>query len=349
MIDGRAAVVTVVGLLGCVAGLILAPRDAFAAWLVCWLAWGAIPIGALAGTMMLALVPGSWRDLYARPLAAATALLPLTALLALPLLIGVRLLYPWANPAIGSTLPTFKAFWLSIPVFVVREIIVLTALSGLAWGILTTNGITRSAIAGGGLLIYALFASIVGIDFAESTEPHFHSSIYGLLALTSQWLAAVSFGILFGLGGKDRAPFAAAGLLATAILLWAYMHAMQYIVIWSGDIPEEAHWYIERGVGTWRAIGWVGFALQAILPFVALLSPAVRNNPGRMRAVAAIILIASPLQQAWMILPGLEHVGWATLPLILASSMAMLGLSWLAAGPLQDRLAINRRFALTAQ
>jgi hypothetical protein len=298
---------------------------------------------------MLALVPGSWRDLYGGPLALATALLPLAAVCALPLLAGVRWIYPWADPAVASTLAGFKGQWLSIPAFVIRELIVLAALSGLAWGMVTTNGLTKSALAGAGLLIYALFASIVGIDFGESTEPHFHSSIYGLLALTSQWLAAVSFGILLGLGGKERAPYAAAGLLATAILLWAYMHAMQYIVIWSADIPEEAHWYIERGVGAWRAIGWAGFALQAMLPFGALLSPAVRNSGARMRVVAAAILLAAPLQQAWMILPGLEHVGWATLPLVLASSTAMLGLGWVVAGALGSRLAINRRFALTAQ
>jgi len=348
MIDRRAAGVAIAGLLGCVVGLFLAPRDAFAAWLVCWLAWGSIPIGALAGTMILALVPGSWRDLYDGPLALATALLPLTAVLALPLLAGIGWIYPWADPAVASTLGGFKGEWLSVAAFVIRELIILAALSGLAWGMAMTNRLPKSALAGGGLLIYALAASIIGIDFGESTEPHFHSSIYGLLALTSQWLAAASFGILLGLAGKDRAPFAAAGLLATTILLWAYMHAMQYIVIWSANIPEEAHWYIERG-GAWRGVGWAGFALQAILPFIALLSPAVRNSSGWMRAVSALILVAAPLQQAWMILPGLKQVGWAALPLILASSMVMLGLGWAAAGALSGRLAIHRRFGLTAQ
>ena len=349
MIDRRAAVVAIVGLLGCAVGLVLVPRDALAAWLVCWLAWGAVPIGALAGTMMLVLVPGTWRELYAAPLGAATALLPLAAVLALPLLAGARLIYPWGDPAVASTLSGFKGEWLSPPIFVIREVVILAVLSAFAWAVLTTNGATRATVAGAGLLVYALFGSFIGIDFGESTEPHFHSSIYGLLALTSQWLVAVSFGILLGLSGKERAPFAAAGLLATAILLWAYMHAMQYIVIWSADIPDEAHWYIERGIGAWRAIGWAGFAFQAIFPFIALLSPAVRTGGAQMRAVAAIILLAAPLQQAWMILPGLEQIGWATLPLILAASLAMLGLGWLAADALRERLAINRRFALTAQ
>ena len=48
------------------------------------------------------------------------------------------------------------------------------------------------------------------------------------------------------MGHRGKAPLAAAGVLVTAILMWGYMHAMQYIVIWSGDIPAEARWYIER-------------------------------------------------------------------------------------------------------
>ena len=333
MIDRRAALLALLGLVGCVVGLVLVPRDALAAWLVCWLAWGAIPLGALGLTMMLALVPGSWRDLYAAPLSLAAGLVPLVAVLALPLLLGARLIYPWADPAVAATLPSFKAAWLSTPVFAIREIVILAVLSGLSWLLLTAEGGVRSAIAGIGLVLYALLASIVGIDFGESTEPHFHSSIYGLLALTSQWLEAVAFGILLGLRtGERRVSIAAAGVLATAILLWGYMHAMQYIVIWSANIPAEAHWYIERGAGAWRAIGWAGFAFQAILPFVALLTPAVRTNSRRMMVVAAAILVAAPLQQAWMILPGLEGLSLAALPLMIAASAAMLGLAWAVTG-----------------
>lgn len=347
MIDRRAALLAFAGLAGCVVGLVFVPRDALAAWLVCWLAWGAIPLGALGASMMLALVPGSWRDLYAGPLSLAAGLVPLVAVLALPLLLGLKLIYPWADPAVAATLPSFKAAWLSTPVFAIREIVILAVLSGLSWLLLTAERGVRSVIAGVGLVLYALLASLVGIDFGESTEPHFHSSIYGLLALTGQWLEAVAFGILFGLRAREgRVSIPAGGVLATAILLWAYMHAMQYIVIWSGNIPGEAHWYIERGAGAWRAIGWLGFAFQAILPFVALLAPGVRTNPRRMRIVAAAILLAAPLQQAWMILPGLEGLSLAALPLTIAASAVMLGLAWAVGGL---RGARSRKFLTQPQ
>ena len=135
-------------------------------------------------------------------------------------------------------------------------------------------------------------------------------------------------------------------MLATAILLWGYMHAMQYIVIWAANIPAEAHWYIERGAGAWRAIGWAGFAFQAIGPFIALLAPAVRTNPRRMTLVAAAILVAAPLQQAWMILPGLAGLSLAALPLMVAASAAMLGLAWAVSGLRPDR---SRKFLTQPQ
>ena len=237
----RALLIGVVGLLGCVAGLFLAPRDTLVAWLVAWLGWGSIPIGSLAVLMLVALIPGSWRELYVRPLRIGATLMPLVAIAAVPLLVGVALIYPWTDASVAGHFAGFKGAWLSTTFFVIRTAVYLLVLSLLAWGMLTAKAELRTPMAAAGVILYALIGSLIGIDFAESTEPQFHSSIYGLLALTNQWLAGISFAILLGLWSDGgRAPRAAAGVLVTAILMWAYMHAMQYIVIWAGDIPKEA-------------------------------------------------------------------------------------------------------------
>src|SRR6185503_3208429 len=91
----RALLAGVVGLVGCAIGLVFAPRDALVAWLVCWLGWGSIPIGSLAVLMLVALIPGTWRQLYARPLVIGATLMPLVAIAMIPLLVGVELIYPW--------------------------------------------------------------------------------------------------------------------------------------------------------------------------------------------------------------------------------------------------------------
>jgi hypothetical protein len=302
------------------------------AWLVCWLGWGSIPIGALALLMLVALIPGTWRQLYGRPLVIGTTLMPLVAIAMIPLLVGVELIYPWSAAGATAGYAAFKGLWLSTGFFVVRTIAYLVVLSLIAWALLAAEPRLRAPIAAAGVIAYALIGSLIGIDFAESTQPGFHSSIYGLLALTSQWLAGISFAILIGLWTREgKAPLAAAGVLVTAILMWAYMHAMQYIVIWAGDIPAEARWYIERGRHGWGALAWLLYGLQGLVTFAALLSPSVRSSRRAMMTLAGLTLAMRLVEQAWLVLPGIRGIGWAVAPLMVAASLAMLGFGWAGA------------------
>jgi hypothetical protein len=327
-----ALVIGIIGLIGCAIVLAFEPRDALVAWLVCWLGWGSIPIGALALLMLVALIPGSWRQLYVRPLVLGTTLMPVVGLAMIPLLVGVGLIYPWTATSATSGYAAFKAAWLSTGFFVVRTIAYLIVLSLIAWALLAASPRLRGPIAAVGVILYALIGSLIGIDFAETTQPDFHSSIYGLLALTNQWLAGISFAILLGLWSTEgKAPLAASGVLVTAILMWGYMHAMQYIVIWAGDIPAEARWYIERGRHGWWALAWLLYGLQGLVSFVALLSPSVRGSRRRMMGLAALTLAMRLVEQAWLVLPGLPRIGWPVAPLILAASLAMLGFGWFSA------------------
>ena len=329
MTRDRALLVGVAGVVGCGIGLVLAPRETLIAWLVCWLGWGSIPIGSLALLMLVALIPGTWRQLYARPLTVGATLMPVVAIAAIPVLVGIHSIYPWSAPGATAGYAAFKAAWLSTGLFVVRTIAYLVILSLIAWALLAAEPRLRGPIAAVGVIAYALLGSLIGIDFAESTQPEFHSSIYGLLALTSQWLAGISFAILLGLlRSNGKAPFAAAGVLVTALLVWGYMHAIQYIVIWAGDIPAEARWYIERGHGVWGMLAWLLYGLQGLIAFGALLSPRVRNSSKAMIVLAAMTLIMRLVEQAWLILPGMRGIGWAIAPLIFAASLAMLGIGW---------------------
>jgi hypothetical protein len=334
----RALILGVAGLIGWAVGLALAPREALVAWLVCWLGWGSIPIGALAVLMLVALIPGTWRQLYARPLVIGTTLMPIVAIAVIPLLAGVEIIYPWTAAGATAGYAAFKAGWLSTGFFVARTIAYLLVLSLIAWALLTVRPKLRAPVAAAGVILYALIGSLIGIDFAESTQPEFHSSIYGLLALSNQWLAGISFAILLGLWSSEgKAPLAAAGVLVTALLIWGYMHAMQYIVIWAGDIPAEARWYIERGQGGWGALAWLLYGLQGLVTFAALLSPKVRGSRKAMMALAGLTIVMRLIEQSWFVLPGIEGIGWAVAPLILAASLAMLGFGWVTAVALRRR------------
>jgi hypothetical protein len=336
MTRDRSLVAGIAGSIGWLIGLILAPREALVAWLVCWLAWGAIPIGSLAVLLLVSLIGGKWRHLYGQPSALGASLMPLVGIAVIPLLLGARTIYPWTAPGATAGYAAFKAEWLSSGFFVLRAIIYLGVLNLIAWALLTAEPRRRAPIAAAAVIVYAIFGSLLAIDFAETSQPDFHSSIYGLLGLTNQWLGGIAFAILFWLVGNDeKPPVAAAAILMTAILMWSYMHAMQYIVIWSGDIPAEARWYIERH--SWAALAWLLFGLQGLVAFAALLSPKVRGSREAMMIVAGLTLVMRLADNIWLVLPGLQGIGWVVVPLIIAASIAMLGFGWSGALTLQAR------------
>lgn len=308
-----------------VVALILASKVALLAWLVAFAACSSVPIGCLAILMMVTLVPGKWRDLYLAPLLTGSAFLPLVAIALVPILIGVAILYPWTNATVTAGYPAFKAAWLSPAFFVVRQLLYLAILLGF-WLLMLLAPFARIAAAGFGLIVYAIIASSMGVDLVESLRPDFHSSEFGLLFLSGQWLAGISFGILLGLAARPGgAPLAGAGPFAVALLCWAYLHAMQFIVIWAADIPDEVIWYLDRGVGIWAVITPLLFLVQGFGPFFAILSPTVRNSRRSMIAIAVVTLAMRVVESAWLILPG-EAVGWAVAPLIVVAVIAMGGL-----------------------
>ena len=110
------------------------------------------------------------------------------------------------------------------------------------------------------------------MDWLESLEPDFHSSIYGLLFFGFTLLNGLAFAIAGGLLLRRRigSRKAYSALLLSMILVWAYLHAMQYLVIWSGNIPDEVTWYLERSSHGWQVVLAVLAFGQLIFPFFAL-------------------------------------------------------------------------------
>ncbi len=309
-----------------IVGLLFATKAALLGWLVAFVAFASVPVGCLAILMMVVLVPGSWRRLYTAPLLVGSALLPVAALAALPLLIGLWSLYPWADPAIAAQFTPFKATWLSPGFFIARQIAYWAILLGI-WAALLLAPLGRTVIAAPGLIAFALVGSWMGIDLAETLTPDFHSSIYGLLMLGEQWLGGVALALVLGLWPlRKPAPPSAAGAFLVALLMWGYLHAMQFIVIWSGDLPDEVVWYLARGTGVWAWVSGFLFIGQGLAPFFALLSPSVRRSRTALIGIAGVTLAMRPVETAWLLLPQ-QQSAWAALAFAALALVAMAALA----------------------
>jgi hypothetical protein len=326
-------ILAVAGFLAVAIGLWIDPRAMLASYLVAWFSVSAIPIGAIGVLFTSYLVRAGWTQDLRTPLTAAALTLPFVGLLFLPVAVGMSWLYPWAT---GTTaLPAFKAAYLAPWFFILRSVVyfaIWTALAG--WGALSFgDDAAMTRVASAGLIVWPLTVSFAGIDWLESIEPQFHSSIYGLLAISFYLLAGFAFGLSALLTSRRphrMSNVSYGGVLLSVLMLWAYLHAMQYIIIWAGNLPEEVIWYTERLAGGWGIALWIMFLGQFIVPFFALLSQRVRSSTRALLALAVATLAFRYVEAAVLILPPLDIRPVALLLGLPATAMAT-GAAWLIA------------------
>jgi hypothetical protein len=274
------------------------------------------------------------------PLLAAALTAPLAGALFLPLIASA----PWLYPAPADP-ETFKSVYLT-PTFVAARTLtyfalwtVLASWAHAVWGDTDRMKVCASA----GLIIYAVTGSLAGVDWLQALTPRFHSSIYGLLFLTFQMLAGFAFAVLVALRRPDAETHQYGAILVAALLLWAYNHAMQYIIIWSGNMPNEAVWYMRRETGAWGFALWGLFLLQFVAPFSALLSHRVRRSRQSLLILAAGTLALRLLEAAALALPGIAS-NLGAVAVGLALSVLMAGIVWWAVFVyIFDRLGVARR------
>ncbi|WP_438277114.1 hypothetical protein [Nitrobacter sp.] len=307
-------------------GAVVDGRSALAAYLVAWIALSAIPIGALGVLMVSYLVRRDWTESLHPILTAATATLPLAGGLFVPVLVLLGWLYPAASDT--ASLPAFKAIYLAPWFFVTRAVFYFVVLTILGWRLRAAwpDRARMSRVASMGLIVYALLVSLAGVDWLESLEPDFHSSIYGLLYLSFALTAGIAFAIgaglllarrLVGINGYS-------GLLLSTILLWGYLHAMQYIVIWSANIPDEVVWYLKRSVDGWQYVLVVLAIGQFIFPFFALLSARIRRDRRWLAGLCALTLAMRLVEAAVLIFPAIPALPVIPVMLMLVPALILV-------------------------
>lgn len=328
--------VTMVGIatLACLClGAMIDPRTTLAAYLIAWITLAAIPIGGLPILATTYLVRRAWTDDLHAILIATTSALPLCGVLFVPVLLGQSLLYPVAA---GVSVPAFKAVYLAPWAFALRTIAYFAIWSLFAarlartWGDSARMNRAASAI----LIVASLTISLAGIDWLESLNADFHSSIYGLLFLSFTLMSSLPFAIGFGLLStrRIRSTRGYGGLFLGTLLLWGYLHAMQYIVIWAGNIPDEVTWYLDRTRGGWQYVTALLALGQFVAPFLLLLSAYLRRDRRWLFSICAATLILRGVEAAILALPEIHDLNVVLLPfttiaalLFIASAFVLVG------------------------
>ena len=291
-------------------------------------------LGCLAIGMIHQLSGGGWGVLVRRPIGAASRVLPILTLLFLPIVLGMHHLFEWthADVVANDEVLLGKQLYLNTPFFLIRAAIYFLSWNAIAYFLNSWSleqdrtGDPRLSrrmqkFAGGGLVLYGLTMTFAAFDWLMSLEPHWFSTIYGVLIMGGQALTAMAVLLIVLVWLSRRPPLDAivvpshfhdlANLMLAFVMLWAYFSFSQYLIIWSGNLPEEIAWYLHRLQTGWRFVAIALVLFHFVVPFVLLLSRAVKRAPHLIVLVAAGILLARLVDLFWLIAPEFHRDGIA--------------------------------------
>ena len=216
-------------------------------------------------------------------------------------------------------------------------------------------------LSGPGILIYVILLTAGAIDWIKSLDVTWYSSIWGLQFLVGQGYGVLALGILTVILLSRYEPMKTMlrkteqhdlGKLAFAfVMLNIYLCFAEFLIIWSGNVPDEIPWYLNRIHGGWWVVCSADFICHWLIPFCLLLSRDLKRNKEKMIWLTSFMIFARCLDMFWLIEPnfpdaaGNLHIvnnygilAYLTVPVAVLSLWA-----WFYFGELQARplIAVN--------
>jgi len=350
------------GLAACLLGAFLDPTQFFRSYLLAYLFWTGIGVGCMSIAMIHHLSGGAWGVVIRRILEAGARTLRFAALFFLPIAFGLSRVYEWARPeAAHDEMLRHKALYLNPAFFLGRAALYFLIWAALAhflnkWSLEMDRGpdprLSRrlQALSGGGLVLMGLTITFSAVDWAMSLDPHWFSTIYGMLFMIGQALSALALVIvLVALIGNEPPLLGVVRpttvhdlgkLLLAFVMVWAYFSFSQFLIVWSANLPEEIPWYIRRLHGGWQWLALVLVVFHFALPFLLLLSRDLKRNARMLGMVAAGVLLVRLVDLFWLVGPDMKGHGhgltlhWIDVAAALGVGGAWL---WIFVGQLKDR------------
>ena len=327
-------------------------------------------VGGLALLMVQYCSGGKWGLLLRRPLEAMAGSLPIVLVYWFVVALNMKRLYLWARfSSVSDTTAALKAGWISEiqkhcidfkrPMLNPGMFWFVGALCFAIWFFymyrLTSLGLKRDSdsqantpywikklenISGPGIVVYSLTMTAAVIYWVMSMDVTWFSSVYGLLFLVGQGYSVLAFGIIVSIALSKAEPFKTIlrqteqhdlGKMTFAfVMLNIYLGFAQFLIIWSGNLPEEIPWYLDRIRGHWGIIITLDFIFHWLIPFSLLLSRDIKRNKKRLTRVCQWMIFAKAFDLFWLIEPNFKdaarnlHFSWgileyAAVPVAMAS------------------------------
>ena len=319
-----------IGLIVWAVGLYFSPEQALRSWLLGFIFWGGIGIGSIGVLILQYLTGGAWGVVIRRVVEAGSRTLPVIVILFVPLAIGVftHSVYEWTHLPPTDHVMEHRGWFMTPESWILRSAIYF-ALFGVIVYLLNKWGGEQdktdnyedaerflgkaTAFCGPTMVIYALLVTFAVVDWVMMLDPHWFSTMWGLLFVAGWALSCFCFSVTLLAYLSDKAPmnrvlgfrhFHDLGKLMLAlVMVWAYFNFSQFLIIWSGNIPEETGWYITRMSGGWGVIGIGLVLLHFAFPFLLLLRQDLKRKAKMLATVAVFILFMRLVDMFYLIGP----------------------------------------------
>ena len=326
-----------------------------------------LSLGALWFVPLQHLTRSSWSAVIRRLAEIVSCTIPLLGLMAIPILLNLDAIYPWADPAhvADDPLMAHKLDFLSAKWFTIRVVLYFVIWSGLAlifrrWSVRQDESGDLSythrseKLAGPALLIYGLTQTFAAFDLMMSLDPHWFSTMFGVYwfaGIVAAFFALMTL-LTWGLQRSGRLTKVVTvehyndygRAMFAFVFFWAYIAFSQYMLIWYANIPEETGWFLRRQENGWSAVGYLLIFGHWLVPFAGLMSRFTKRRILLMAFWAVWILVMHWVDLFWLIMPELSPEG---VPLQAMDVTMLLGLGGLYVAALAllagDRSLIARR------
>lgn len=315
----------VLGTVFCCLGAVFENGPFFVSYLFAFVFWLSLSLGCFYFAMIHYLTGGRWGFPARRFLEAGFMTLPLMAVLLVPIFFGLSHLYPWAQPgAVASDkILRQRTHFENFPGFTIRAVVffalwIFLAVRLRSWSLQQDASndplpmIKMRTLSGPAIAIVPLTASFALLDWVMTIERDWYSTVFPVIMLAGQSLMAVSFMIVLLAWTRENAPFKDFGekpfhdlgsLLLAFVMFWTYVAFSQVLIIYSGNLPHEISWYLQRIANNWVWLAGLIGLLHFFAPFFLLLFRKVKRNVPLLAVMALMILAIHAVEIFWSIAP----------------------------------------------
>jgi hypothetical protein len=245
-----------------------------------------------------------------------------------------------------------KAPYLNVPFFLGRAVLYFAVWLLCAWllnkwsaaqdrgevAVDPADTVRFRIVSAPGLLAYVITFTFASVDWVMSLDPHWYSTIFGLIFVAGHGLAGLALVITILAMLSDVEPYATylnkghfldlGKLLLAFVMLWAYFSFSQFLIIWAGNLPEEIPFFANRLRGGWQYVSAAILLGHFALPFVLLLSRDLKKRPRLLARIAVAILVMRLVDIVWLVEPMFEREGFPIHWMDIALPLGLTG-AWL--------------------